>query len=533
MTDTRTVIAGRYLLQEPLGQGGMGRVWLSQDTKLNREVAVKEVVAPEGFTEADLRELRPRALREARAAARLNHPNVVRVYDIVVVDSSPWIVMEYIPSRSLVELGPISPAQAATVGLGVVSALAAAHQVGVLHRDVKPANVLIDHNGRTVLTDFGLATIVGDPSVTRSGVIIGSPSFMAPERAADQAPGAAADLWSLGATLYFAVEGRSPYARPTTLATLAALASEDVPYAPHAGALWPVLEGLLRRDPADRLDAATAERMLRDIARPAGLLAPAPAAPPKPRQAPPRTAPPLPTAPPASPAPLPAADTASVPSRGRRPRWLVLAAALVLLVALAAWLIPRFGGSDPTSQPTNTPTNPPAATTPPPATPGPTATGGSTEGPAPPTALALPPGWHLHRDPTGFTVAVPASWTISRRGTIVYFDEPNGGRLLGIDQTKQPQPDPVADWTGKERYRVARGDFPNYERVRLEAVDYFTKAADWEFKYTRDGVRLHVNNRGFITSPTQAYGMWWSTPDSQWAASVNDLALIQRSFTPA
>jgi hypothetical protein len=139
----------------------------------------------------------------------------------------------------------------------------------------------------------------------------------------------------------------------------------------------------------------------------------------------------------------------------------------------------------------------------------------------------------MYTDSTGFSVAVPESWTVSRRGSIVYFNEPNGGRLLGIDQTDRPQPDPVVDWRGKEAYRVSRGDFPSYQRVRLEAVEYFLNAADWEFTYVSNGVQLHVNNRGFITSPTQAYGMWWSTPDSQWAASLPDLRLIQASFRPA
>jgi len=139
----------------------------------------------------------------------------------------------------------------------------------------------------------------------------------------------------------------------------------------------------------------------------------------------------------------------------------------------------------------------------------------------------------MYVDVTGFSVAVPVSWTVSRKGSIVYFDEPGPGRLLGVDQTDEPQWDPVADWRGKESYRVARGDFPDYRRVRLEAVDYFLKAADWEFTYVRDGVRLHVNNRGFITSPHRAYGMWWSTPDSQWERYLPDLQLIQRSFQPA
>jgi hypothetical protein len=145
----------------------------------------------------------------------------------------------------------------------------------------------------------------------------------------------------------------------------------------------------------------------------------------------------------------------------------------------------------------------------------------------------LPAGWRMYTDPTGFSVAVNASWQVSRQGTIVYFREPNGDRVLGIDQTNKPIADPVADWRGQEKYRVQNGDFPGYQRVRLTEVNYFRKAADWEFTYLRDGVPVHVNNRGFIVSPTKAYGMWWSTPAGLWADYHADLDLIQRSFVPA
>jgi eukaryotic-like serine/threonine-protein kinase len=516
MTAAARTLVGRYQLLEPLGQGGMGRVWRGVDTKLGRAVAVKEVVAVGGLTEADLEELGARAQREARAAARLNHPNVVRVYDIVA-DTVPCIVMEYVPSRSLFQVvaadGPLAPARAARYGLDVLAALTAAHSVGVLHRDIKPSNVLITAEDRVMLTDFGLATIVGDPAVTRSGVLIGTPSFMAPERAADSDVGPEADLWSLGATLYFAVEGRSPYERPSMLATLSALANEEAPFSAAAGPLWPVLEGLLRRDPRDRLSVAQARSRLRDVAfspRVAATRVPAPAA--------------LPVSVPTVPA-----RTGTGQAFRRRVGWTV--AILSLFAVLLVWLLPRAlePGFGSTAGPTA-----PAATGPTSAATEPTPTLSPSPSPGPgDTAPVLPAGWHMYTDSTGFSVAVPASWTVSRRGSIVYFSEPNGRRLLGIDQTDHPQPDPVADWLGKEAYRVSRGDFPSYQRVRLEAVEYFLKAADWEFTYVQDGVRLHVNNRGFITSPTQAYGMWWSTPDSQWAASLPDLMLIQASFRPA
>ncbi|GIE83691.1 Serine/threonine protein kinase [Actinoplanes regularis] len=244
----------------------MGRVWRATDVVLHREVAIKELVPPPGLTPAERQEMRERSLREARAIARLNNINVVRVFDVLRTDADPWIVMEYVPSRSLQDTlaadGPFNAVRTAEIGLGVLNALKAAHRAGVVHRDVKPGNVLMGGDGRVVLTDFGLATVPGDPNVTRTGLVLGSPAYIAPERARDGTAGPGADLWSLGATLYAAVEGQSPFARPSAIATLAALATENVPPARNAGPLKPVLNGLLRKDPAHRIDAEEAERLL-------------------------------------------------------------------------------------------------------------------------------------------------------------------------------------------------------------------------------------------------------------------------------
>ncbi|SIM44703.1 serine/threonine-protein kinase [Micromonospora cremea] len=261
------LIAGRYRLLDLVGRGGMGRVWRARDEMLHREVAVKEVVPPSWLADHERAELRSRTLREARAAARLNHPAVVRLYDVVPVEGSPWIVMEYVPSRTLQDVldteGPLAPAESARIGLALLGALRAAHTAGVLHRDVKPQNVLVAHDGRVMLTDFGLATFDGgDGAMTRPGMVLGSPQYVAPERAAEGASTVAADLWSLGATLHTTVEGRSPYARGTAMATLSALAAGPPDPAPHAGPLAPVLAGLLRRDPRDRLDHEAARRLL-------------------------------------------------------------------------------------------------------------------------------------------------------------------------------------------------------------------------------------------------------------------------------
>ncbi|GAA1630203.1 serine/threonine protein kinase [Actinoplanes couchii] len=256
------LIAERYRLVGQLGQGGMGRVWAARDELLARDVAIKELTPPPGLTEPEMVALRERAIREARSIAMLDQPNVVRIFDVVFQNGDPWIVMALVPSRSLFDTvrddGPMAPDKVARVGLGIL----AAHRVGLLHRDVKPGNVLLAHDGRVVLTDFGLATAAGDSSITRTGVVLGSPQYLAPERALDGEVGPAADLWSLGATLYAAVEGRPPYVRSSPMTTLAALATELPDPPERAGVLRHALTALLQRDPGRRADAETAHRLL-------------------------------------------------------------------------------------------------------------------------------------------------------------------------------------------------------------------------------------------------------------------------------
>ncbi|MEN3612592.1 protein kinase [Plantactinospora sp. ZYX-F-223] len=711
------LIADRYRLVEPLGQGGMGRVWKARDEVLHRDVAIKELVPPPGLTEDERREMRERSLREARAIARLNHANVVRVFDVLRTDGDPWIVMEYVPSRSLQDTlasdGPVSPTRAAEIGLGVLGALKSAHRAGVMHRDVKPGNVLLGDDGRVVLTDFGLATVPGDPNVTRTGLVLGSPAYIAPERARDGTAGPEGDLWSLGATLYAAVEGQSPFARPSAIATLAALATEPPPASRRAGPLKAVLAGLLRKDPTTRINAEVAERLLRRAAgrrrNPGmslldGVRRPGPQGPrgpgeprtrivplPSPRPAP--AAPPiapaaapavppaaettkLPAAPPAAettklPAAPPAAETTKLPAAettklpaappaakttklptpdekepaaeppaaevpeevassdsarppaeptvvvvpgesadgaevkadgaevksapaptavqpkveatpdqspapqpagravvpasgddeygdgqgdrrgppaavaaGNRRMWLLGGLVVLLLLALVVVVpLARDGGSGdqdkdptsgsaPTSQPAGTssapttsapPTPTPAATTAQPAQPPVTPTGQS--------APQLPAGWRLHRDSTGFSVPVPNGWTVSRDGPRVKFNDPNSRRFLMIDQTDNPRPDPVADWREQERAR--RGNYRNYDLVTIQAVDYWLRAADWEWLHDEDGVRMHVRNRGFVTSSKKAYAIRWDTEAADWNRELATFKIIADGFRPA
>lgn len=383
----------------------MGVVWGGLDEVLHRPVAVKEVVPPNGVDDADYAELRARTLREARAAARISAPGVVAIYDVVEEDGRPLIVMERLPHHTLedelAERGPLPAAEVALIGSTLLAGLMAAHDAGVLHRDVKPSNVMFRERPdgrRAVLADFGIAHLDGDARITATGQMVGSPAYLAPERARGEPATAASDLWSLGVTLWTAVEGRSPFLRANSLASLTAVITEDVPRPVRAGALTPALDGLLRKDPAERIDAATARRLLADalprVERPTERLsvaapasapvadrpAPAPVTPAvtpsatvPARVTPPATAParvtssatPPPSAPVARPVPAtaPAAETSPPspappwwspgpaggderPVRRRGRRLPALVAALVALVAIGAAVLQPFGDGD-------------------------------------------------------------------------------------------------------------------------------------------------------------------------------------------
>ncbi|GAA1269244.1 hypothetical protein GCM10009677_22260 [Sphaerisporangium rubeum] len=265
------VLADRYELVAQIGRGTMGTVWRAHDRLLDRDVAVKEIRQDTGLNKEQRAELRERMIREGRSAAKITHPSVAAVHDTIVVDGRPWIVMELVEARSLEQVieeeGPLPPRLVAEIGLDLLGALEAAHQQGILHRDVKPGNVLLTETGRVVLTDFGIAKAEGDANITKTGMVIGSPGYTAPERARGDHTGTESDLWSLGATLYFAVEGRPAYERRTVSETLAALMTEEAEPATQAGPLRPVLEALLEKDYTRRLTAAEATTVLRTIAR--------------------------------------------------------------------------------------------------------------------------------------------------------------------------------------------------------------------------------------------------------------------------
>ncbi|MGC4804698.1 protein kinase domain-containing protein [Micromonospora sp. DT233] len=560
MPDTpQRSIAGRYRLVSLIGQGGMGRVWLARDETLRRDVAIKELVSPPGLTDDERRELRERSMREARAIARLDQSNVVRIFDVLHADGEPWIVMEFVPSRSLqtvlAESGPLPPAQVARIGLAVLAALRAAHQAGLLHRDVKPANVLIGENGRVKLTDFGLATTPDDPSMTRTGIVLGSPSYLAPERLTDGETGPAADLWSLGATLYAAVEGQPPYARSSSIATLTALATAEPTPPQRAGALTPALEGLLRKDPRQRIDVEEAERLLRQ----ATTEHPAPAATPPsaagaatvttpvgipagwgPGQEPTQQTPGSTTARPGDPvtAPIAAASTVGVPSTAstatvataitstaaapaavavaaavaaKRKRRLMVAVATVAAVVLVGVVaVPPLIGNVLADD----------------ATDGPVA--GTSTSPTP-AAMA---GWHYYTDSPGFSVPVPDGWQQLRDGTRVEFHELDSRRVLAVDALGTPKADLLTQAKAAEAADRKTGRYPGYEPLHLHSVNYRARAVEREWAYAHpSGTRMRALSRTFVAAENgQTYAIEWTTPDAGWAAGESALALVLDGF---
>ncbi len=263
------LIGERYRLRHVLGRGSMGVVWAAHDEVLRRDVAVKEVLRPPGTTDVEAEVLRERTMREARSAARLSHPNLVTLYDVVQLDGDPYVVMELVPSSSLADLirlrGPLTLEQGAAVADAVAAALDSAHKAGIVHRDVKPGNVLIADDGRIKLTDFGIARNVADATMTSRGIMLGTPSFIAPEVASGGALTTAADLWSLGATLWAAMSGQPPYDGTNVLRTINAVVHADVPPPVGADELAPVIAGLMVKRPDERMGLAEVRRLVRPL----------------------------------------------------------------------------------------------------------------------------------------------------------------------------------------------------------------------------------------------------------------------------
>ncbi|HEU4911093.1 MAG TPA: protein kinase [Actinomycetes bacterium] len=525
-------VGGRYRLDRSIGSGGMGTVWEGTDELLHRRVAIKEVRFPPEIGEREQQELRERTLREARATARLSHPNVITTYDVVEDDGRPYIVMELLPTRSLStvlrEDGALPPHRVAEIGLELLAALETSHKQGILHRDVKPGNVLLTAEGRAVLTDFGIATMAGDPALTSTGVVLGSPAYMSPERARGKKPGPESDLWSLGATLYAAAEGRPPYDSDNALGTLTAVISDPVEPPSAGGPLGEAILGLLAKDPADRMDIPAARDLLKraaaDRSGATATVAPTEAVA---LDRAGRTEALSPVATASRPTSAPTEDPAREYAETRRSPGLLVAGLLVALLLIGGLvaLAIATNNDEPTAgpEPKDTPTTQQEPT--------PEQTEQSTPESTPDDKA--PEGFTTYTDPTGFSVAVPEGWSVVRQeGTRVDLAESgDSSTFLRIDQTDSPQEDAEKTW--KELEKSVKDQLPNYEKIDIESVDYRGwEAADWEFTFGESGTS-HVLNRGFVPSENKGYAIYLSAPDEQWDASLPIFQTAADTFQPA
>ncbi|WP_185843813.1 serine/threonine-protein kinase [Streptomyces sp. WAC 05379] len=530
MSDLGRLVADRYLLVERVGSGGMGTVWRAEDRLLGRHVALKKLHIPPHLQDDEVRTLYERTRREARSAARIAHPNVIVVHDVLDDEGLPCIVMEYIPSLTLSDVlkqrGPLPPAEAARIGRAMASALRAAHDAGVLHRDVKPGNVLLGDGGRIVLTDFGIAMESDTSSLTKPGELIGSIRYLAPERLKGAHPetGPASDLWALGATLYQAVEGRDPFRRATAIETAYAIATD--PYDPprSAGELAPVIEGLLVKEPGRRMDVHEVERRLADVAdgrvsgvEPTGRSEAAGwrdgagqqdgADEPTLRERT-RTEPTQHTADSGTDSasidrPERAGESSGRGSRRRTVLWSVLAVTLVACLAGGTlwWLKGKdaegssahgSGADGPTSSasaPSSGPTKPPP----------------------------VPSGYHLEDAGSGLSVPVPDGWEPKTLpgGELAYVD-PTGLVGLRVNVVEFAGTDPVQHWRETEEEQTRR-DNPGYERVRMASTTFRGRPAGyWEFTFDGTARKFRAAELAFASDDGTQYVIYLSAPNARW-----------------
>ncbi|MCW2890213.1 MAG: serine/threonine protein kinase [Streptosporangiaceae bacterium] len=549
----------------------MGTVWQAYDEVLGRDVAVKEVILPYGLTDDERDTQYKRTFREARTAARLGHPGVVTVYDVVEEDGRPWIIMELIRARSLDQVikkdGPLHWRRAAEVGRQMLGALHAAHEAGVLHRDVKPSNVLLAAGDRAVLTDFGIATSVGDTTLTTTGLVMGSPAYIAPERARGRPTGPASDLWSLGVAIYAMVDGKSPFERSEPMASLVAIISDDPAWTAAAGPLWPVIEGLLHKDPDQRMTAHEAGLVLDDIVRndsardnqtlripvspqPEQTVPPAsdPPADERPgtagkrpvrlkklsakrssraeeqpvalaEQAPlteaPRGEAPRAEAPPVSEPTRPVRDRPSGPPVRTRLVWGVVV--LVAIIGLA-WAVYALTSSDPRSTaklPVTTSHSPTASPS--------------------PTESPVPAGFTRYSG-QGFSTVVPTGWDGPLQHTDtpgILFDGP-GSRLI---LRALPGTSTSALDTMRARKSEALAGKAGFTILSLGPATEFgpdptgTKAADLVYEWNSNGGKKHVLDRTVVVNG-RGYALTLLLPVSSWQQDLARLAPVFEFFKP-
>ncbi|UYQ63826.1 serine/threonine-protein kinase [Streptomyces peucetius] len=537
--DAGLLLAGRYRLGEAIGRGGMGKVWRAHDEVLHRVVAVKELTAGLYVSEADRAVLHARTQKEARAAARISHPGVVTVHDVLEHDARPWIVMQYVDGPSLAdaakEPGRIDEREAARIGLDVLRALGAAHAAGVLHRDIKPANVLLGRDGRALITDFGIAAIEGDATITRTGEIVGSIDYLAPERVRGHDPGPASDLWSLGATLYTAVEGTSPFRRSSPLSTMQAVVDEEPPAPVRAGRLGPVILALLRKDPAARPSAAEAERMLTGAMEGRAPDATEPMR--HPMRVPTqrmaqhaaahesRRAPELRTAPGSGTASEPyAGESGTAPAagpaarrRGGRIRTALIVMVLAAVVGGGAGLATQYAGRDGGGGGTRS-------------------AGEPEKTPEAEDRSGLPKGWERVEDPEGFGLWVPEGWRRQTDGNQIDYTPDNGRHRIRI--SIDPAPDhenPYMHMLDMQKNLEKR--LPDYRRVQLHPNTFRDQmlSALWEFTWTErtehPGPRRAIDQMYYEDDGTE-YALYMSGPAQDWTTTREQFDIMLRGWRP-
>lgn len=550
------LLAGRYRLVDSIGSGGMGRVWRAHDEVLHRTVAVKELTAALYAAEGDRARLLARTHAEARAAARINHSAVVTIHDVLDHDNRPWIVMELVEGNSLAdevkERGRIAPAEAARIGLWVLRGLRAAHAAGVLHRDVKPGNVLLSPDRRVLLTDFGIAQVEGDTTITRTGEIVGSVDYLAPERVRGHDPGPSSDLWALGATLYTAVEGRSPFRRTSPLTTMQAVVDENPEPPGNAGALEPVIVALLSKDPEDRPGPAEAEEMLAEAAegrRPRTAQAHVPTAQHTDTRVDPNAAHPSGSgahgtygsgsqgAPsyggqafgPRTGGGGGAAGTGyritpgqgdPAPAKRRRGRTVALVLVLAALIGGGGAVALRYADDwrhdDTTS----------------------VSTGGHKGGASKKAADSLPKGWVRVKDPLGFSLALPGKdWERKVSGSQIDYSPDGGQRFVRIAIDDSPDfDDPYRHQLDlQQQLKKLKGytsDGPGANTFRD------CRGSLWDFTWTAEpssdfpGLRRAIEET-YISRKGVEYAIYMSSPLEDWIVTRQQFGAVLRSWTEA
>ena len=488
----------------------MGEVWRAHDELLGRRVAVKEIALPETLTPEDKGATKERVLREARAAARINHPNVVTVYDVLEEGGRSYIVMELIDAPTLADKvatdGPLDPRAAATVGLGVLAALEAAQAVGITHRDVKPGNVMLPARGGVKLADFGIAAMTDDPRLTATGMILGSPSYMAPEQATSNATGPASDLWSLGATLYLAVEGSPPFDKGQAIATLTAVVGEEPPTPQSAGALGPVIAALMVKDPAARPDTARTKVMLEAAAAGGSTTVAEP--------------PPAPTRRYTAVAAR-SDEMSTAPAPRRSFPWAAVLGGVVLLAVVLALVVLNLGSErDPATR------------------------GGRGGGTAPGGAdgaseeAAQEPGGAgsdaSYEDPTtGYRIEYPEGWDVRPIDTRTDFTDPETGSYLRIDHTDTPGPDAVAAAEAQSESFGSSHDCYEERAMEPTTMAGSDNAVLWEYSYCEGGADLHAYNLQFVLADSSyGFALNFQTHEEDWAASQDLWEGLKASFEP-